>query len=58
MYSSQGANSEKVMAVRDQDKEEEEARCMCIYIEMYAVETFNAIENCPAYRQHILYHQN
>lgn len=57
MYSSQGANSEKVMAVRDQDKEEE-ARCMCIYIEMYAVETFNAIENCPAYRQHILYHQN
>lgn len=58
MYSSQGANSEKVMALRDQDKEEEEARCMCIYIYMYAVETFNAIENCPAYRQHILYHQN
>lgn len=32
MYSSHGANSEKVMALRDQDKEEEEARCMCIYI--------------------------
>lgn len=29
-----------------------------VYIEMFAVETFNAIENCPAYRQHILYHQN
>lgn len=25
-----------------------------VYIEMFAVETFNAIENCPAYRQHIL----